>query len=133
MSEIKLLSPKSAVIQPPNRFETTNFFPTDFSLEQKSITPDMMDTSSREALSLSDLRASLKKEQFVLTPGSPGSNALYDGNNNKHKAWMNSDILEMIAIRDMLYRRMKKTPNSRESLALCLELAKDKFYHLLEF
>jgi hypothetical protein len=37
---------------------------------------------------------------------------------SKHKAWMNQDILEMIEIRDKLYRRMKKSPNSREALTL---------------
>jgi len=124
MSEIKLLSPKSAVIQPPNRFESQSFFPSNYSPEQNNFSTDLRETSPTELFSLSELKASLKKEQFILTPGSPGSNALYDGNNNKHKAWMSTDILEMIAIRDMLYRRMKKTPNSRESLALCLRFTK---------
>ncbi len=64
----------------------------------------------------------LKNELGALTSGLSNPNRIHlpqrKGDGTKHKPWMNQDILEMIDIRDKLYRRMKKSPQSREALAL---------------
>lgn len=78
-------------------------------------------SQTNEGSDISEELEQLKNELGALTSGAGGDRPALPqrkGDGTKHKPWMNQDILEMIDIRDKLYRRMKKAPQSREALAL---------------
>lgn len=97
-----------------NQFESNNF--SQSNQFQHDSTNDDASSDVSEELEI------LKNELGALTSGLSNPNRVHlpqrKGDGTKHKPWMNQDILEMIDIRDKLYRRMKKSPQSREALAL---------------
>lgn len=96
-----VLSPTSRTIRRPGMSREKQLI----SEHKEDLSEDTLSTHSLENESTHSFESDEKTQARTL-----------DG--SKHKAWMNQDILEMIEIRDKLYRRMKKSPNSREALTL---------------
>ena len=123
---------KPQMFQPSKNYQVSDFtpkmeFPSQIdhfkATGSSNQNPNHHDSTNDDASSdVSEELEILKNELGALTSGLSNPNRIHlpqrKGDGTKHKPWMNQDILEMIDIRDKLYRRMKKSPQSREALAL---------------